>query len=153
MFTRLVDIFSVQLPADEQRKILHELFDAPATGYWKEYYDFGSKWTTSVISLIGAARADDIIINIIIPMMSAYGNVTNNEAVSNAARLLYTQYRVLSSNEVTQRMERWLFNGIKFPSAQIQQGAMELYKNYCSIERCKACAVGKEIESALAGKQ
>jgi hypothetical protein len=153
MFSRLVDIFSVQLPAEEQRKILHELLDTTATGYWKDYYDFGSKWTTPTLSLVGSSRVDDIIINIIIPLMSEYGTIVGNEKIKSASRELYTQYRSLSSNEVTQRMERWLFGGIKFPSAQVQQGAIELYKNYCSVERCKACAVGKEIEISIAGKK
>ncbi len=150
MFGKLVEIFALQVSADERRKMLHEMLDARAEGYWKMYYDFGSKWSTPAVTLVGASRVDDIIINIIIPLMQASGAVFGNKTLQETARQFFDEFRPLSSNEVTQRIERWLINGAKLTTAKLQQGGIELYKNYCSVERCRDCAIGAEIVETVA---
>lgn len=145
LFGKLVDVFSATIPPEDARTALHELFDAPADGYWKSHYDFGSAWSTPIVSLVGPSRVDDIIVNIVIPMMRAYSTAIADETVSKNATGLYAQFRALAQNEMTERVERWLLAGKKLSGARIQQGAIELFTHYCRVERCLECAVGKKI--------
>lgn len=151
LFDRLTDVFSAAIPPEDARTALHELFDAPAEGYWKTHYDFGSAWSTPIVSLVGPSRVDDIIVNIVIPLMRSYAAAGGNETVATHALALWGRFRALGQNEFTERVERWLMSGKKLSGARAQQGAIELFTHYCRMERCLECGVGKKIAAGFKG--
>ncbi len=152
LFDRVIALFRANPSADAARKALHELFDAPAEGFWKHHYDFGSRWSTPAFSLIGPGRADDIAVNIVVPFVRAYAAHTGDTQLASAVGTVVDGYRAAGENEVTQKVERWLLPGGKLATARLQQGAIELYTAFCTPERCLDCAVGKGVVAHYAAK-
>jgi hypothetical protein len=152
LFDRLIELFRTRPAADAARKAMHESFDAPADGFWKNNYDFGSRWSTPAFSLVGPGRADDIAVNIVFPFVRAYADVTGEAALVAAVTAVAAEYRAAGDNDVTQRVERWLLPGGKLATARVQQGAIELFTVYCTPERCLECAIGKAIAGHYANK-
>jgi len=53
---------------------------------------------------------------------------------------------LLESNFITRRMEKQLLKKkLRLRSAYQQQGIIQLYKRYCSADRCNDCEIGKMI--------
>ena len=152
LFTRVVELFSATIAPEDARTGLQAMFDAPADGYWKTHYDFGAAWSTPIMSLVGPGRVDDIIVNIVIPMMRAYAAATSNETVKLNADALYGSFRSLGQNDMTERVERWLMAGKKLGGARAQQGAIELFTHFCRVDKCLDCTIGKAIADGFSKK-
>ncbi len=130
---------------ENPRQIIHEveaLFVTTTSGYWSKHYVFDTKSDAgSKQTLIGKARARDIIINIILPSIYAYANETNNGRLKSTVLQVYRQYPRLSSNIIIKKM---INNYFKIDSKAInnalkQQGLIHLYKMYCIKKDCDRC--------------
>lgn len=126
---------------DESSQIPQKLRDilmAKASGYWTKYYDFGRRQYGENQYLIGENRADDIIINVILPSVFAYAQRMKDENLQNSVISVYSSYKKLQDNKITRYMEdRISAKGVK--SALRQQGLIHLYKSYCDSNNCKNC--------------
>jgi hypothetical protein len=73
-----------------------------------------------------------------------------HDAVIRANALeLYDAFPPLSSNVVLRRVEQQLLRSkLKLESMRLQQGAIELWRSYCSESRCAECDVGKIVFKA-----
>ena len=120
-----------------------------AYGYWANHYNFGSKRYTQSDSLIGNSRADDIIINIILPFILAYSKRLGNEKLSECAMRLWTGYGRLQDNTITRYFSERIFQSEKeyrqiINSASRQQGLIHIYKSFCSLNNCNNCPFAQE---------
>jgi hypothetical protein len=128
----------------ELSRKLRTILTPKAYGYWTNHYTFGSrKWTQSD-SLIGNSRADDIIINVILPFTLAYSQRLSNESLSECAMRLWTGYGRLQDNTVTRYFSNRIFQSEKeyhsiINSASRQQGLIHIYKSFCSLHNCNNC--------------
>jgi len=125
---------------------LIELFQTETTGYWTKHYRFGDEEHSETKQLIGRERIGDIIINAVLPIAFLYGRIFGDEKVKEGVLYIYNAFPRLSDNEVTILITQQLFEGKKaLKSAKYQQGAIHLYRFYCSDERCTKCEVGKQV--------
>lgn len=111
--------------------------------YWALHWDFGkeSAWRPT---LLGAERAADIVINVVLPF--CYGWATQQGARRLAARCLeaYRLHPPLSENRVTRLMTRMLLpdDGRRvIHTARRQQGLIHLSKTRCASLLCAGCSL------------
>lgn len=132
--------------AKEKFNSLESMFIIPADEFWSTHYRFGEKAKISLDKLIGKNRADDIVINAVLPICLLYARIFKDREARYGALKIFRQCPPLSENTVTRTMERELLKGkFKLNSAMLHQGAIHLYKFYCVEERCMECAVGRMV--------
>lgn len=133
-----------------KRKIaeLRRLFLVPAQGFWQRHYDFRSAKSPATVKglghLLGTARADDLIVNVVLPVLSLYAEEVTDAAVGNRVRELYAGFPGLQENVITKAMRRQLGlprqgSGAVRTMACLQQGLIGLAQNYCRPLACEAC--------------
>ena len=87
---------------------------------------------------VGHGRAADVVVNVVLPFLHAYGRHGLNQGVADAALDLYRSFPALSDNEITREMKRLLRPGpeaVEVTTARRQQGLIRLYKNMAAAIR------------------
>jgi hypothetical protein len=124
---------------------IRSLFIIKAEGYWKNHYVFEKPAESKLKYLIGLSRADEIFINVILPYLFVYYEIFGNKELSKKVLKVYNEYEQKSGNKITKQVEEGLrFHGHANKSIY-SQGMIELYRNYCTKERCLQCEIGKRI--------
>ncbi len=130
----------------ENHRSLEELFIIPSDEFWTWHFRFGERASSLVGTLIGKNRANNIIVNTIIPVCLLYARIFRNRIVRETALNLYRSCPPESENSVTRTMERQLIKGrFRLDSAMLHQGTIQLNRSYCSEGRCGECAIGKTL--------
>ena len=89
--------------------------------------------------LIGIGRAREIVVNVVLPFIRAYGACINNSQLEEQARRIYGSYPSLPQNELTRYMGGLLVN--QAYGACRQQGLLHIYHSWCRTRECGACPV------------
>ncbi|RPI14853.1 MAG: DUF2851 family protein [Ignavibacteriae bacterium] len=124
-------------------KVLNSLFDIELSGYWVDHYNFG-KTSAGNYCRLGKQRLNDIIINVIIPIVYLYADVFCKENIRRNVLTFYTQLNINPSNSILDVMEEQLFSNydIKIKTPAAEQAAIQLYNFYCIREKCETCLIG-----------
>ncbi len=114
--------------------------------FWSTHFDFYDSETASLkpMHVLGKERARDMVINVVLPALNAYGHETADARLTNAVLSVYARYPAASSNDITRGMCRRLFATRSMPSvingARLQQGLLHLYKQVCNSGCvCRTC--------------
>ena len=109
-------------------------------GYWASHFDFGSGSMIRNQALIGSRRADDIVVNVLLPFTLAWSKVTSQPELERKALDLYCRYPKLAVNSVEGHMRHQLgLNGNLVITARRQQGLIHTYNSLCTQGRCNCC--------------
>ena len=114
-------------------------------GYWHNHYTFDGKPRTTINYFIGVARADDIIINVILPFTSVYFEIFGKKEVANKIFRFYLSYYQKSESRLVSDMSKALSVEKKQSISVYHQGMINLYRNYCSQSKCLNCEIGKRV--------
>ncbi|MBN1644280.1 MAG: DUF2851 family protein [Dehalococcoidales bacterium] len=128
-----------ETPMEKAHRYLEEGLMVSGDEYWANHFDFGKTWTLNPW-LIGRSRAADIVVNVLLPFVSARGRIFNLTEPGEKASNLYRTYPAIQENTI-QRHLRTQF-GLKtteINSAQRQQGLLHIYKKWCTQGRCGEC--------------
>ena len=124
---------------------IRSLIIVKASSYWKEHYVFEKSSKVKLNYIIGLNRADEIFINVLIPFLAVYFDVFGNEILSRKVLKVYNEYEQKSDNVIIRKVASNLnLNGFN-SKAIYSQGMIELYKNYCTKNRCLECEIGKKV--------
>ena len=134
---------------EDIKKALQDKFIIVAEGYWVNYYDFNYKGGKVNKTLIGQSRADDIIVNAVIPMVILFAKTFNERYTERMVFSFYHQYPKLSDNEYTKCIVKELLNDNPILTAKQAQGALQLYKFFCSNNRCERCDIHKALNKEI----
>jgi hypothetical protein len=109
---------------------------------WDLYYTFTSKAEKSS-KVIGKSRADDIIVNCILPSLDAYSKITDNRHLKNKIKDAFLQMPKSQDNRILKTASvKWFMPPSRqkniFKNAGSQQGAIYLYRGFC-LEYCNEC--------------
>jgi len=133
---------------DTMFRTIREMFIISADEFWDEHFRFGKTSSSATATLIGKDRANDIVLNAVVPLALLYARTFRDTVVREMALRLFGQVPSLSDNTIIRTMRNQLVKGrISLRSASLQQGTLQLYKHYCVGERCGECAVGKRVFS------
>lgn len=127
------------------RNKLLNLLILESTGYWETHSNFG-KGGTNNAKLIGPDRALDILINKILPVAYIWAVESESKKLQDAILTLYNDYTKMQDNSIIRQVGKQVFSDaqpmrIIKPTAQIQQGIIRLYKNYCIDQLCDLCPI------------
>jgi hypothetical protein len=94
-------------------------------------------------SPIGADRAGEIAVNVIMPFGLIYGLRTENEPLARAAEGAWDNYPATRGNNVTRAMTEQLggTGGLRARTGRLQQGLIALYQDRCKARMCGSCPV------------
>ena len=123
-----------------------ELLIVPAEDYWSRHFVFGTASTSVVKMLIGVSRAQEIIINAVLPLAYLRGKTFDAPLIRENAMEIYSKHAAMADNNITLLVKEYLFGGDNvFGSVVTQQGAIHLYRSFCSENRCERCKIGKAV--------
>lgn len=120
------------------------LFDISLTGFWARHYNF-SPTSVPTVKAIGYASATVLIINAVVPVLYAYGNVTGDERKQELAIDLLQSLKP-ESNSIVEIFKR---AGLEAPDAFTTQAMIQLRRQYCESRKCLYCRLGHRMLSAM----
>jgi len=131
---------------NESSRNLFELLSPVKDEYWSHHYNFG-KESNSKSNLIGKERINDIIVNVIIPIVYLYSDIFGKRIVQKNVIEYYNSIKFSLSNSVLDVIEKQVLKErkIKINTPALEQAAIQLYNFYCIRERCSKCPIGKRI--------
>lgn len=130
----------------EKLKIIFSLLTIKANGFWENHYTFAESASKPMKLLIGKERAIELMINVIIPISLLYARIFKKTNVRKNALSLFENIKSSKSNAVLKIIDEQLVKSrFKLDTASLYQGAVQLYKYYCSEEKCNDCAIGKLV--------
>ncbi len=94
-------------------------------------------------SPIGADRAGEIAVNVVLPFALVYGLRTENEPLVTAAERAWDAYPATRGNSVTRAMAEQLGGpgGLRVRTGRLQQGLIAVYNDRCKARMCATCPV------------
>ena len=94
---------------------------------------------------VGVSRADEIIINVMIPFFMVYFDVFGNKVLSKKVLTIYNSYDQRFSNRIIEDVAESIQTTDLLKKSVYAQGMIELYRNYCSKDKCLKCEIGKVV--------
>ncbi len=111
--------------------------------YWKNHYVFG-KESKSEVNAIGAERINNIVVNVLLPMVYLYSVYFENMNLRNRIEFYYKKVNYKDAgNEITRVMEKQLDLNINFLADE--QALIHLHNFFCVKGKCKECDIGKIV--------
>jgi len=117
-----------------------KLFGAEASSYWNTHYTFDNPSATKR-KILGLSSIDLVIINLVAPLLVAYGRWKNDTAKIEKAVDLLMQLKP-ENNAYTRN---WDKIGIFAKDAAMSQALIELKSQYCNNKKCLSCAIGNQL--------
>lgn len=145
VFKSLINYFNEYRNVKEANVILRNYLITDANGYWMTHFNFDKLSKEKLNYFIGVSRADEMIINVLFPVLNLYFEIFENKDSALRVKDLYIQYTQYGSNMVVDQVESTL--GLEKASRRSvnYQAMIELFRNYCVKERCLECKIGKKI--------
>ena len=103
-------------------------------------------------ALLGKARAEIIVINVLLPFTFAWARLAGERKLAKSVLDCYGHYPGLATNTIEKHMMSQL--GISrqlIDSAQKQQGLLHIYHTLCTQGECQRCLIGEYRGSFLRG--
>lgn len=142
---KIIDAF---INGTNQKKLassLRNLLIVKAEGFWKKHYVFKKSAREEIKYFVGLSRADEIIINVILPVTAVYFDIFSNKQAARKVKNLFLNYSQKSTNQVVHQVEESLkLKKIELKSVYYQ-GMVELFRHFCVKEKCLECEIGKII--------
>jgi len=144
-FIKIINLFQEFTDHNKLVTKLRNEFIVQGEGYWAGHYNFNKATKTKLNYFIGLGRADEIIINIILPIFSVYFEVHNKKELSQKVLELYINYYQKEGNHLVDKVNDTLgLKNEKFRSVYYQ-GMIDLFRNYCIKKKCLECEIGKKV--------
>ncbi len=126
---------------------IRTMFVLKSRGYWKDHYVLGKESKESVKYFIGVSRADEIMINVILPFFAVYYQVFGKDELAKKIVKAYSIYPQKSDNKIVRDVAEGLDIKDYLKKTVLTQGLLELFRSYCSRKKCLECEIGSKIFS------
>jgi len=145
MFRQTIQCIKGTDAIEERIGELQKLFAIEPDEFWARHYHFDRPTKRSMRAL-GISRINDILVNTIFPLSLLYARVFRDTQVREGVHALRAVFPTLTENSSTRVVEQELFYGkYALTSLPLQQGAIQLYRYYCTKGRCSDCEIGKRV--------
>ncbi|MBQ8774097.1 MAG: DUF2851 family protein, partial [Muribaculaceae bacterium] len=139
LMSRIIDVTSIE---DACR-----LFDIEISGYWSTHFTPGNGMESkSQTSALSRGSIYSLIINVVVPLLHAYGVSTGNEDYETRAFALLHGMKAESNSIVAMFQHA----GVACNDAFTSQALIELRKEYCETRKCLYCRIGHRMLSKKA---
>ena len=144
-FIRIINIFKQYADTNKLITKLRNEIIIKGEGYWAGHYNFNKETKTKLNYFIGLGRADEIVINILLPIFSVYFEIHGNKDLSQKVLDLFLNYYQKEGNHLVDQVNDTLgLKNEKFRSVYYQ-GMIDLFRNYCIKKKCMECEIGKQV--------
>ncbi len=116
-------------------------------GFWNKHYTFDQQANIKINYFVGVSRADEIIINVILPVFSVYFELFSMGQLSAKVFKVYLNYYQQSENNLVFEVADTLNLNDAWKRSVLYQGMIDLFRNFCSKENCMECSIGKKVFS------
>jgi hypothetical protein len=124
---------------------LEEMLMVRTGEFWANHYTFEEQAQATFRALIGKQRADDMVVNVIIPIVLLYARIFKDKAVREETLSLLAASPPAGENSIVRQFESELIRD-KFPVTRpISSRDCSAIQGYCTKGRCKECVVGKIV--------
>lgn len=122
-------------------KEIQDILSVSANSYWDNHFNFESTSKQKIPKKLGTQTINNLIINVVIPVMFVYGKTINNEDVI-VKSLHWLEELKPENNSI---IRNWITLKITANSALQSQALIELKNNYCSEKKCLNCSIGNKL--------
>ena len=129
-----------QLILEDDTKGIKKIFKVKPSPYWDHHYRFG-KVAKYLEKKIGDSFIDQLIINVVCPVLFLYGKHIADERYCVRA-IHHLESIKPESNKIIRKFKSI---GIACKTASESQALIELKSTYCNEKHCVACAIGNSI--------
>jgi hypothetical protein len=119
---------------------LYALFDVQASAYWDTHFTFG-KISPQKSKTVGMASVQQMITNLIVPYLFAYGRRQANDGLCEKAIDLLEAL----PPEKNHIINGWAQIDMKPDNAFYAQALIQLKTDYCNNRQCLRCGIGMNI--------
>lgn len=134
-FSLMQRVLEVKSEADAR-----ELFRFDLTGFWSTNYNF-SPGGNAHPSALGAATVDMLVINVVAPLLMAYGMATGDERPADRAVDILEHL----PGEKNRYTADFTAAGVANSNAFVSQAMVEVHRNYCDVRKCLYCRLGHRL--------
>ena len=103
------------------------------SGLEEDLREHGPRYVSKRLTVrpyVGAGRAGDIVVNVVLPFLHAYAGIRRDRALGDLCLKGYQSFPRLSDNDILREMRRLLgLDLITVHNARRQQGLMQLYRS------------------------
>ncbi len=124
---------------------LKSLFIIKSSGYWKKHYIFDNAANREIKYFVGLSRADEMIINVVLPFLSVYFNMFGKKDAGKKVMKIFQIYSQNSDNKITREVAENLDVEPLLRKSIYSQGMIELFRSYCSKNKCLECKFGEQV--------
>ncbi len=120
---------------------IYTIFDVSASHYWDTHFTFG-KSSRKGVKKVTKKFIDLLIINTILPIKFCYSRRLNeavDETITSIASVINKEENSIISNFASK--------GVNVENALESQGALQLYNEYCTKNKCLQCTIGTGLLS------
>ncbi|MFO7444966.1 MAG: DUF2851 family protein [Ignavibacteriaceae bacterium] len=147
MVANLLALFDSTMNLNKLTNELRNLIIVKGEGFWSKHYVFEQSASQEIKYFIGVSRADEILVNVILPIASVYFEVFNKKEAGEKVVKLFLNYLQKSENNLVCEVSSTLCLHNAWQRSVLYQGMIELFRNYCSREKCMECNIGKRVFS------
>lgn len=126
---------------------LRSVFIIKADNYWKSHFVFDQKSKTEIKYFVGVSRADEIIVNVVLPFFAVYFEIFGNKNLAKKVFKIYSQFEQKIENQIITNVSSVLSMEESAKKTITAQGMIELFRNWCSKSKCLECEIGKTVFS------
>jgi len=127
------------------KNALRTLLIIKGDGYWKKHFMFDKSASEDTHYFLGNTRADEIFINVILPFVYIYFDLFNKKKFADKTLAVYSSVVTETENSLINEVSEALHIESSIKKSVIYQGMIELFRNYCSRERCEECKIGVKV--------
>ncbi|MDE7388831.1 MAG: DUF2851 family protein [Muribaculaceae bacterium] len=115
--------------------------DMRLSGYWLRHHTLSDMPCDGAPAALGRASVDSLVINVVAPLLFAYGHATGNDALT-ARAVDILEHIPAEDNALVRDFCRC---GIDCGNAFVSQALIELRREYCDVRKCLYCRIGHRI--------
>lgn len=127
----------------EDFSIANEIEEPKGRSFWHKHTSY-TNTLTEPQALLGDERRRAIRLNVILPARIALAKL-NGQKEPKDLRHEWMEYRSGSSARYVHVVSEELMESLPLTSTGDEQGALFLYRNYCSQVRCSECPIGQKV--------
>ncbi|MCL5028446.1 MAG: DUF2851 family protein [Bacteroidetes bacterium] len=144
---KITDAISQKNKDKDTINYVRSLFIIKSDGFWKNHYVFDQPAKVPINYFIGSARADEILVNIILPVITLYFEIFGKKELSQKTIKIFLNFYQNSENNLVNEVSSTLSLNDAWKRSVLYQGMIELFRNFCSRDKCHECYIGQKIFS------
>ena len=145
LFSKILKI--IKRTGDNKKIVadIRNLLIIKSEGYWQNHYLFNQPAKIPLNYFLGLSRVDEIIVNVILPSVAVYYEIFGQQEYTERAVQIYSNYYQNTENNLVDELSKSLNLNDAWKRSVLYQGMIELFRSYCSRDRCLECYIGKKV--------